>query len=166
MSLYFGFRDISMFRHMNREFISNVVCEEIVYYKIAIAETETNAYGETNPSTGRFYYSGILLNCLREVQNQTTNDSDSGPDENQIIQYRFLRDDLIDIELVPERGDIIMWKNEYFEVDNAIENQMLGGKYPEYALSDVTNQFGSSWSILVDTHHTRPTKLNITQDRL
>jgi hypothetical protein len=166
MSLYLGFRDISMFRHMNRELISGIVAEEVVYYKISIAETTTNSYGETNPSTGRFYNPGILLNCLREVQNQTTIDSEPGPDQAQVIQYRFLRDDLIDIQLVPERGDIIMWKNEYFEADNVIENQILGGKYPEYALSDATSQFGSSWSILVDTHHTRPTKLNITQDRL
>jgi len=166
MSLYFNYRDISMMRSMNRELISRLICQEIVYYKISTQNTITNAYGETKPSTGRFYFPGITLTCFRVVDDQTTNDNNTGPDEAQTIQYRFLRDDLQEINLVCETGDIIMWKEEFFEVDNVIENQMLGGKYPEYSLDPSTDKFGSSWSILVNTHHTRPTKLNIVQSRL
>jgi hypothetical protein len=166
MSLYFGGRDISMFRHLNREVISRIDSEEIVYYKIALANTKTNAYGETDPNSGRFYYPGIILNGLMFDEEQTTTDNDTGPDRGQIIEFRFLRDDLIDINLVPETGDILMWKNIYYEVDRVGESQILGNKYPEYSLSDATKNFGSSWSIAVFTHHTRPTKLNITKDRL
>jgi hypothetical protein len=166
MSLYFGARDISMFRHLNKEVISSIDSEEAVYYKISLRNTNTNAYGETDPKSGRFYYPGVLLNCLIYSEEQTTSDNDTGPDRGQITEFRFLRDDLIDINLVPEIGDVIMWKNLYFEVDNIGEDQLLGGKYPEYSLSEVTKDFGSSWSIVVYTHQTRPTKLNITKDRL
>lgn len=155
-----------MFRRISRELLSRVICEECVYYKIAVDQTEVNVYGEASSKTGRFYYPGVLLNCLRETDPQSTNDNDTGPDEAQLIRFRYLRDDLVDINLLPQTGDIIMWKNEYFEADNYVENQMILGKDPSYALSAETQGFGASWSIIVNTHHTRPTKLNITQDRL
>lgn len=155
-----------MFRGISRELISRVIAEECVYYKIALAETEVNVYEEASSKTGRFYYTGVLLNCLRETDPQDTKDGDPGPDQSQQIRFRFLRDDMVDINLLPQNGDILMWKNEYFEVDNWVENQMVLGKDPNYALSAETQGFGASWSIIVYTHHTRPTKLNITKDRL
>lgn len=155
-----------MFRHINREIISNVISEEVVYYKISTENTLTNAYGEASPKAGRFYYPGVLLNCLREVPNQTNVDNDTGPDQSQTGEFRFLRDDLVDINLVPETGDILLWKGSYYEVDNIMENQNLGGQDPDYALSNETNTYGSSWSILLEVHYTRPTKLNITQERI
>lgn len=166
MPLYGHQNDISFFRKVNRELISRIISQEVVYYIIAPGETKTNAYGEASSATGKFYYPGVLLNLLRAPDPQITNDGDVGPDQAQSIQFRFLRDDLVDISLVPQVGDIIMWKEEYFEVDNYIENQFIMGKDNNYALSDATQNFGESWSILCNTHHSRPTKLNITQARL
>lgn len=166
MPLFGSKYDMSLFRKINRELISSWISQEVIYYKIALAETTTNAYGETKSATGRFYYSGILLNLLDLPEVQATNDSDAGPDEEQTAQFRFLRDDLIDINLEPAIGDIIMWRNDYFEVDNTNENQYIMGKDNNYPLSDSTKDFGSSWSIMCNTHLTRPTKLNITQERL
>lgn len=166
MPLFGSKYDISTLRKINREIISRVICQEVIYYIIAPGETQTNAYGEVSSKTGKFYYPGILLNLLRAPDPQVTTDGDIGPDQGQSIQYRFLRDDLVDIGLVPMTGDIIMWKNEYFEVDNYIENQFILGKDNNYPLSNETVDFGESWSIICNTYHTRPTKLNITQERL
>lgn len=163
MPLYGRSRDVSLFRKLNKELISRIISQEILYYKFALGESSTNSYGE---SKSKFYYPAILLNCFIHRNDQTTNDVDYGPDAGQLQDYIFLRDDLQEITLVPERGDIIMDRNLYWEVDGIVENQYVLGKYPEYSLSSETQDFGSSFSIVVNTHHTRPSKLNISKERL
>ena len=166
MALFGQQRDVSMMRHLAREFISRIVDQEIIYYKIATSETKTNSYGETDEK-GYMYYPGVNLNCLVAREDDTTDDSTlSRPDRNKQIQFRVLKDDLIQIDLVPEIGDIIEYNKDFYEVHNTIENEFIGGKDPNYALSDVTQVFGESWSILLDTHITRPGVLNIIQERL
>ena len=34
MALYGGQRDISLFRHVNRELIGDIISQEVVYYKL------------------------------------------------------------------------------------------------------------------------------------
>jgi hypothetical protein len=163
MPLYGNFNSVSFFRKMNKQLISRIICQEILYYKFSLADTEVNIYGE---SKLKFYYPSVLLNCFIHRQDQTTNDIDYGPDEGQLLDFIFLRDDLQQINVVPERGDIIVDRNLYWEVDNIVENQFVFGKYPEYSLSTATQNYGTSVSITVNTHHTRSTKLNITEERL
>ena len=38
MALYGGQRDISLFRHVNRELISDIISQECVYYKYKLEE--------------------------------------------------------------------------------------------------------------------------------
>ena len=163
MPLYGNPNSISFFRKMNKELLSRIICQEVLYYKFSLADTTVNAYGE---SKSKFYYPEVVLNCFIRRSNQVTNDVEYGPDENQALDFIFLRDDLQLINLVPEKGDIIMDRNLYFEVDNIIENQFAIGKYPEYSITEPTQNFGTSLSILVNTHHTRQSKLNITRERL
>lgn len=44
MALYGAKRDISLFRHINRELIGNVISQECVYYKFKTDETKVNLY--------------------------------------------------------------------------------------------------------------------------
>jgi len=163
MPLYIRGEDISLMRQIAREFIGRVVAEEVVYYKFSLADSVVNRYGECKE---KFFYPGVVLTLLIDREDQITEDTEYGPDTTQQTEFQFLRDDLVDLNLVPEKGDIIMYRNIYFEVHNIVENQYESGKYPEYALSDATQNFGSSWSILCQCHQTRTTKLNITKDRL
>ena len=163
MSLYGNINSVSFFRKMNKQLLSRIISQEILYYKFSLANTQTNAYGE---SKSKFYYPAVLLNCFIRRVDQGTTDVEYGPYESLLLDFIFLRDDLQTINLFPERGDIIVDRNLYFEVDNVVENQLVVGKYPEYSLSTATKNYGSSISIIVNTHHTRSSKLNITQERL
>jgi hypothetical protein len=78
----------------------------------------------------------------------------------------FLKDHLQDANVVPEIGDVIMYNELYYEVDNVNQNQLILGKDPNYAYSDGLNEFGSSFSIIVTTHYTSGDKLGINQQRL
>lgn len=158
MALYGGFRSRSMFRFHNRQLMNRIIAEEVVYYKLSLKETQYNIYGE---SKNKMYNQPILLTCLYEVQDQSSDDAEYGKSKAQQVDYRFLRDDLIDLNLVPESGDIISWQESYYEVDLVIENQRVVGKNPEYSLQSDLEKYGESWSIICKTHLTNVNKLNI-----
>ena len=89
-----------------------------------------------------------------------------GPDSRREVTYNFLKEDLQIANVVPETGDIIMYNELYYEVDNTNENQLILGKDPDYSYSEGLQNFGSSFSIIVYTHLTSPERLGITQQRL
>ena len=69
MALYGAKRDISLFRHINRELIGNVISQECVYYKFKTDETKVNLYGEAAGS--KYYRKPVLLSCLIDHQPQS-----------------------------------------------------------------------------------------------
>jgi len=158
MPLFGGSRDISLFRSMNRELINDIIQTEIAYYKLALNETVSNVYGESNKKS---YYEPLRLSCLIEKSDQEWSSDDFGPDVKQIYQYKFLKADLSVINLVPEVGDLVLFNNDFWEVDTFIENQYFVGKRPEYAISTDTQDFGVSLSIILSTHLSRVEKLNL-----
>ena len=87
-------------------------------------------------------------------------------DRNRTLSVRFFRKDLVDVNVVPEIGDAILWNEDYYEVDNLVENQLILGKDPSYPYSDTVDDFGTSLSIIVEAHYTRPEKLGIKEQRL
>jgi hypothetical protein len=107
------------------------------------------------------YEQPILIACFYAVEDQTSEDESFGKSIGQIAEFRFLREDLIDINLVMEVGDIVYLKESYYEVDLVVENQFVMGKNPEYSLESDLEKYGESWSIKCKTHLTGVNKLNI-----
>jgi hypothetical protein len=158
MALYGGIRARSFFRHHSRQVVNRIIAEEVLYYKLSLSETRYNIYGE---SKNKMYEQPILIACLYMVDDQTADDQSYGKSVSQTAEFRFLRDDLIDINLVMESGDIIYLKESYYEVGVVVENQFYMGKNPEYSLEEDLQNYGESWSIVCKAHLTGVNKLNI-----
>jgi uncharacterized protein YbcV (DUF1398 family) len=163
MALFGGQRDVLFVNSINKELLQNIIEQQIGYYKINISDTNVNIYGESDT---KFYYEPVLLNCLIERGDTTTNNDDLGPDSVRTTTFNIFRQDLIDADLEPEVGDIVVWNNDYYEVDNTNDNQFFLGKSPDYAMTQDTVGFGSSISIGLVTHWTRVEKLNIIKTRI
>ena len=178
MSLYGENRDVSLFRHLNRELMNNIIEQKVGYYKIMLDRTLPNMYGE---STKKMYNDPVLINCLIERGDTAPLTNEFGMDITRNMKFRFLRDDLAGIDLstelpadgtgfshgiVPEVGDVILWNNDYYEANNVNENQLIVGKDPSYSYSSNTDSYGSSWSIILECFYIRPEKLGIAQQRL
>ena len=58
-------------------------------------------------------------------------------------------------------GDILLFRNNFYEADSRIENQLFMGRDPDYALSTETSTHGDSFSIILNTHISRVEKLNL-----
>lgn len=163
MALFGSVRDASMIIGVASEFVSNVVTEQIGYYKVILPATQPNIYGE---ALVKEYIGPVLLNCLIVRGDYTTVTDSFGPDSRREVDFRFLKVDLEYANVVPETGDIVMYNELYYEVDNTNENQYFLGKNPQYAYSEGLNNFGASISIILNTHLTSPERLGITIQRL
>lgn len=161
MSIFGSQRDFALIRKMNRSLLQNIVQQEVGYYKISLEDTQTNIYGEAST---KVFNDPILLNCLITRGDQTMTADEFGGDLTRENSFAFLRDDLVDLQLVPEIGDIIMWQEDYYEVDNVTENELFFGKDPAYNYNRSAD-YGASVSIICRAHLTRADKLGLTQVR-
>jgi hypothetical protein len=96
MALYGANRDISLFRHLNRELLNNIIEQKVGYYKINLDKTPSNMYGE---SAKKIYNDPVLINCLIERGDTSPLTNEFGMDIVRNIKCRFLRDDLAGIDL-------------------------------------------------------------------
>ena len=158
MALFGGSRDISLFHNLNKELINDIIQTEIAYYKFALEQTKVNVYGE---APGKNYFEPMKIACLISREDQTWSADNFGSDINQVINFRFLKEELREISLVPEVGDLILFRNNFYETDTRIENELILGRDPDYAISEETTDFGDSFSILINSHISRVEKLNL-----
>ena len=169
MALFGSIRDASLVRHLNREIMGDIITQQCAVYKLKIAETRVNIYGEA--SGARYYHDPILLNCLIDRGEMSQPTDDFGVDYSREVEFKFFRDDLVDSTLVPEVGDIIMYYEDYFEVDTVIENQLWSGKDPRFPynqnpLNPGLEGFGMDVSIICKTHYTSADRVQITKERI
>jgi len=163
MSLYGRSKDIALFQGLNTELLHRIIEQQVGYYKVKLDNTPSNMYGEAQ---NKSFIGPVLLKCLLERGDQTSTNDNFGVDRNRTLTARFLRNDLVSTGIVPEIGDVLLWNEDYYEVDNLVENQLIVGKDPSYPYSDTVDNFGSSLSIIVQCHYTRPEKVGIKEQRL
>ena len=158
MGLFGGARDVSIFKSLNKELLNDIIQTEVAYYKFVLEQTKINVYGE---APGKNYFEPLKIACLINREDQAWSSDEFGSDINQKISFNFLKNELKDINLIPEIGDLLLFRNNFYEVDARTENQLILGRDPDYAISTETSDFGDSFSILLSTHISRVEKLNL-----
>ena len=169
MALFGSSRDISIFRHVNRELLGNIITQQCALYKFSLEQTTVNMYGEA--SEGKFLEGPYLFNSLIEVNATTSPVSELGVDFDWGITAAFLRDDLVIVNIHPEVGDIILYQESYFEIDNTNETQYFVGKNPDFPYeSNPTNSglsnFGYNVSVICTAHYVPSDRYSIIKQRL
>ena len=148
---YFSQRDMNFINSVNSELMGNIIETLVTIFKIAPDETKTNMYGETSSETGKWYMPAIQISALIERSDMETEQDDFGPSRNQNHVFKMREKMLRQINFYPEIGDMIFWNDRYYEIDNVVQEQLLGG------------QPDKSHSVICSGHYTRITSLNIIQ---
>lgn len=174
--MYTGVRDWSLMRHLNREVMGNVITQQCAIYQFRLEETKVNIYGEA--AEEKYYNGPFLFNVLIDRGDQQFDLNVEGVQFDQPINFFFLRDDLVEKDVVPRVGDIILYQESYYGVQSTIANQYWGGKNPEYPNNDSDGtpnplnpgleKFGNNVSILVSTYYIPADKVAISpyQERM
>ena len=129
MSLFGSRKDFGLITKMNRELLQDIIEQEVAFYKLALQETQSNLYGESLEKT---FFTPLVMQCIITRGDQVYTTDDFGPDINRELTFAFLRDDFVDLNMVPEVGDIIMLSESYYEIDAVVENEFFFGKDPAY----------------------------------
>ena len=124
-----------MMNSLNGELLSSIIEQTVVIYRIDAESTQENMYGE---SLNKFYFDGIEIQCLVENDPESTLYEGFGADVKKGTLFKF-HQKLCEIkDIYPQIGDIVAWENAYFEIENVVENQFLGGQ-PEKNYSLLCN---------------------------
>jgi hypothetical protein len=148
---YFSARDLKIVNHFNAELMGDIIENIIQIYKICPNETKTNIYGETSAESGKWYLPAIQISALVERSDMDAEYDDFGPNRRQDYVFKMRENALRDLEFYPEIGDIVFFNDRYYEIDNVVQEQLLGG------------QPDKSHSIICNTHYTKYTSLNIME---
>ena len=135
---------------------SNMV---VGYFKINLEQTVTNMYGE---SLEKWYYPPLEVKCLLERGDYTNPDDEFGVGISQTLTVKIIRDQLLDLNFMPEVGDIVTDQERYYEV-NTLNTSII--TIPG-ATAQNGNPGGTAGEIVLLNlicHLTRTTKLNIKE---
>jgi hypothetical protein len=163
MSLFGSARDVATFKIFTKELVEDIVSQEIGYYKIKLDQTPINVYGE---AMKKYFIGPVLIPCLIDRGDFSREGTDYGPDTVRSVNFRFFKDHLIEANVVPEVGDVVMYNEDYYEVNNTNENQFILGKNPDYQYSSGPGDFGQSYSIILTCQYASPDSLGIAKQRL
>jgi hypothetical protein len=160
MALFGGIRDARFLASINAEIINAIVDTEIEFFKLNVEQSKSNIYGE---SERKSYYDSVLIPCIITKDEKSNNMDDYGHTYSRTGKFAISRDLLEKIGLYPQPGDIILWDNEYFEIDGVDANQYFTGKNPETWPNG--SNHGYSVSIVCDAHVTAQTPQGIKDIR-
>jgi hypothetical protein len=131
--------------------MEDLVQSQAAIFKVCPEATQTNIYGEVSPEKGKVFFPGVDMVVRIKKNDIESNYTDYGPTRKQIINFVFLELDLKNVNLFPENGDVILFNERYYEIDNVVQEQFLG---------DIEDK---SFSIICHTHYARLSKLSVVQ---
>jgi hypothetical protein len=147
MPRFLGDRDINFMRQINKELLNEVVETPVILYKLDIKKSPTNIYGE---APKKVYHAGVQVSCLINRQDKATTSDGYVLDFSQTSTFSFLRETLKEKNIYPEVGDLIEYDSSFYEINNVVENQLLG------------DQPFLNWSIICVCHLTKKSQLQLT----
>ena len=125
MPVFIGPRDMNFITGINKELVDDVIETDVLVYSLDIHDNEVNLYGET---LEKVYRPAVKINALITHDDPTSEDTEYGPNVQQNIIVAFRRLTLKDRDYYPDKGDVVLWNNAYFEMTNVIDNQLIAGR--------------------------------------
>jgi len=166
MPLFGGSRDRAFIRRINNELLQRVIGVQVAVYKLAVSEMNSNIYGE---SSEKVYYNPMRVHALVRRDESVVNISEAGEiNKDQNLSIGFLRDELVDLSLVIEISDIIVWDGGYYQVDNVKSTKHWWGRNPDTSIPIAEGDVGDhgyTVSVIAEVHRTSMANLNLIETR-
>lgn len=164
MPLYSGAKDVGFLRGISMELMHQIISSEILIFKISQQSTAVNIYGE---ATDRRYKPGVRVYTRAVAEDKIAQNDSEVVDFNKNIIFSFLKADLKNQGIYIEVGDIIMYDDQYFEIDNVNDGKYWSNRNPNSNIGMMQNNWalhGYDYTIICETHQTQKTVLNIEED--
>jgi len=172
MPKFFNSKDLDFIKTISEEVVDYVVEQAVTLFKVSVGETKTNLYGE---SLGKVWRKPSTMMAIVDREPININYEGFGADKQGTVEFRFNRQrireesyavpkvrdingTLVPTEAIqnltvgyPEIGDIVLYDEIYYEVDNVREPQWIGGSPEMY--DKTTGQFVDASNTLIAACH-------------
>ena len=172
MPKFFNSKDLDFIKTISEEVVDYVVEQAVTLFKVSVGETKTNLYGE---SLGKVWRKPSTMMAIVDREPININYEGFGADRQGTVEFRFNRQrireesyavpkvrdingTLVPTEAIqnltvgyPEIGDVILYDEIYYEVDNVREPQWIGGSPEMY--DKTTGQFADASNTLIAACH-------------
>lgn len=119
-------QDYNTILRFNKELLNSIIDVNIILFKINAQETKTNIYGEAINNKVR--YRGVKIAALIDRQQLIATSDIPLINVEQTVSFAFLRQTLIEKNVYPEIGDFVQMHNNYYEIHNITESQLVAGQ--------------------------------------
>lgn len=171
MPKFYNANDLNFIKSIAEEVVDYVVEQAVTLFKVSVGETKTNLYGE---SLGKVWYQPADLMAIVDREPPGVNyEGEAGADRIQSVEFRFnimrlrtetlprfrdINGTLIPADAIqntqygyPEIGDVILFDESYYEIDNIRRTNLIGGSPKIY--NKTTNEFEDARMFLIATSH-------------
>jgi len=184
MPKFFNAKDLDFIKTISEEIVDYVVEQAVVLFKVSVGETKTNLYGE---SLGKVWRAPSTLMAIVDREPINIVYEGFGADRQGLVEFRFNRQrireesyavpkvrdingTLIPTEAIqnltvgyPEVGDVILYDEIYYEIDNVREPQWIGGS-PEIYDQESGEFADANNTLIASCHMVRKSQVQI-EDR-
>jgi hypothetical protein len=181
MPKFFNAKDLDFIKTISEEVVDYLVEQAVVLFKVSVGETKTNLYGE---SLGKVWRAPSTLMAIVDREPINIVYEGFGADRQGTIEFRFNRQrireesyavpkvrdingTLIPTEAIqnltvgyPEVGDVILYDEIYYEIDNVREPQWIGGS-PEIYDKEKGEFADASNTLIAACHMVRRSQVQI-----
>ena len=181
MPKFFNAKDLDFIKTISEEVVDYLVEQAVVLFKVSVGETKTNLYGE---SLGKVWRAPSTLMAIVDREPINIVYEGFGADRQGTVEFRFNRQrireesyavpkvrdingTLIPTEAIqnltvgyPEVGDVILYDEIYYEIDNVREPQWIGGS-PEIYDKEKGEFADASNTLIAACHMVRRSQVQI-----
>ena len=171
MPKFFNSNDLTFIKTISEEVLDYVVEQVVTLLKVSVQSTSVNLYGESlnkvyrNPTT--------LMAIVNREERGIGYDTNAGPSSTQTVEFHFnimrlrnLTEPMVkningsdtpvgsiqtENNGYPEIGDIILFDNTYYQIDNVKNSKLIGGSPTIYNKS--TSEFEDARMFITTTCH-------------
>ena len=151
-------REMDFIDDIVKEFIQDVVQQEVNYYALSLPHTRVNVYRE---SVEKVWASPIKINALVLYENTGVRTTSMGLDSQYRVDVHFHDAELVERNVDPREGDMIEFGSMYYEIASVTRPQLVYGQiHRKIAVKcscvpsrEGQFQAGSDSELLVDNSH-------------
>lgn len=153
--LFFGQRDLALFSRVSKQLVQGWMNVTVLFFKLNTDSIIVNVYGQAKKGIKQ-YYQAIQVVAMVDHNPQQV-DFDQSYKYNNNTKFRFLMSTLKDKNVWPQIGDIILWKQMFWQITNKNQEQIIA------------NDYDTQWSKSFETIILSPSKVqqltNFTKQR-
>ena len=122
-------KELALFSKLNKEFVQDIVGQEVIYY--AISEEHTVTHSLYQESINKVWFSPVRINALVEYDNPGVTSTNFSLDSQHELSVFFHTDELDDRDVKPIEGDFIEFGQIVFEITAVTKPQLVFGQVNE-----------------------------------